>query len=624
MALVGEQHQQTGEVFALNCVSLAMSSTALRERVRKSLSKSIKGNACKFRFTITYEYVDLKCNNRWQPTCLSIVWFRGHRSKVSEKPTSKVSIVDEKTGVVSYAANWFPPNSVELVVTLYKDFTGIMFKKKDYMFVLENVTPDARKKLALFSCNMAEYASAHSEVFDLEMEFKALSKKISSARLGAKVKCEFIKEGKVDEDDMQSNFSHLSEAEFTSRLSELAEYSDEEEEEENEEEKKENSSNKLADRSKHTWSQFIDEMKTLEYKNLVVIGNPLADTPTNDVNQGETDQNADLETDLQAQSDSYSRKLLERNRERRKVVSAALEDLTECDEEEEQSPSLNISTSPVSSLSSFKNKFSFKGRSKSKSEDTPGDIQGLPPESPKSRVSEWLKENVMEDTDSQMRAEKLEKENMDLKAWNQKLVTKVTDLENEKAELQSELEQMQLLNKFKNTDFIKERDELQGEISELQLLVEDLKAQLQRAETELDNSKEKQNISSSIEGDKSNAKKFELCQVRGWLCKRGVKGLTGRRWRRRWFSTDKNGRLYYYQKNNNTLPRGFIDLDVVIAVQDQPPSQQDINKACFNVVTPTRTYQLMAHDEEEKLRWINALDYLRHWRNRLSTCNEKY
>ena len=79
---------------------------------------------------------------------------------------------------------------------------------------------------------------------------------------------------------------------------------------------------------------------------------------------GETDQNADLETDLQAQSDSYSRKLLERNRERRKVVSAALEDLTECDEEEEQNPSLNLSTSPVSPLSSFKNKFSFKGRSK--------------------------------------------------------------------------------------------------------------------------------------------------------------------------------------------------------------------------------------------------------------------
>ena len=46
----------------------------------------------------------------------------------------------------------------------------------------------------------------------------------------------------------------------------------------------------------------------------------------------------------------------------------------------------------------------------------------------------------------------------------------------------------------------------------------------------------------------------------------------------------------------------FIDLDVIIAVQDQPSSLQDINNACFNVVTPTRTYELMAHDEQEKLR----------------------
>ena len=34
--------------------------------------------------------------------------------------------------------------------------------------------------------------------FDLEMEFKTLSKKVASARVGAKVKCEFIKEGRVE------------------------------------------------------------------------------------------------------------------------------------------------------------------------------------------------------------------------------------------------------------------------------------------------------------------------------------------------------------------------------------------------------------------------------------------
>lgn len=34
--------------------------------------------------------------------------------------------------------------------------------------------------------------------FDLEMEFKPLSKKIVSARIGAKVRCEFIKEGRAE------------------------------------------------------------------------------------------------------------------------------------------------------------------------------------------------------------------------------------------------------------------------------------------------------------------------------------------------------------------------------------------------------------------------------------------
>ena len=46
---------------------------------------------------------------------------------------------------------------------------------------------------------------------------------------------------------MQSNFSHLSEADFKARLSELVECSDEEDEEE---ERQQNSSDKLADRSK--------------------------------------------------------------------------------------------------------------------------------------------------------------------------------------------------------------------------------------------------------------------------------------------------------------------------------------------------------------------------------------
>ena len=68
------------------------------------------------------------------------------------------------------------------------------------------------------------------------------------------------------------------------------------------------------------------------------------------------------------QSESKSSKLLERNRERRKVVSANLEDLTECEEEEEEDEDLSasFSTSPLSSLTSFKNKFHFSLSGKNK------------------------------------------------------------------------------------------------------------------------------------------------------------------------------------------------------------------------------------------------------------------
>jgi len=67
---------------------------------------------------------------------------------------------------------------------------------------------------------------------------------------------------------------------------------------------------------------------------------------------------------------------------------------------------------------------------------------------------------------------------MNLRAEYQKLVTKVTDLENEKADIHTELEQLKLKTKYKKTDFVREREELQAEITELQMLVEDLRTQV--------------------------------------------------------------------------------------------------------------------------------------------------
>lgn len=44
----------------------------------------------------------------------------------------------------------------------------------------------------------------------------------------------------------------------------------------------------------------------------------------------------------------------------------------------------------------------------------------------------------------------------------------------------------------------------------------------------------------------------------------------------------------------------FIDLDMIIEVQDQTEDKQDKNSASFNVVVDNRKFELMARDSEEK------------------------
>jgi len=194
-----------------------------------------------------------------------------------------------------------------------------------------------------------------------------------------------------------------------------------------------------------------------------------------------------------------------------------------------------------------------------------------------------------------------------------KLRKEIDQLQEEKAVAQSKIEQMELEKCVEKKAFIKERDDLQVEVTKLQRMIEDLKIQLDNAQSELEEAKEKQNILSSI----------ELCKVNGWLWKRGVKGPTGRNWRYRWFTSENDGRLYYYRKGIiQLIPRGSIDLERITAVQDLPASEENVENSCFNVVIPSRTYEMKAKDEEEKLRWMDALNHLIYWAKRKASCNE--
>ncbi|XP_057312013.1 uncharacterized protein LOC130650073 isoform X1 [Hydractinia symbiolongicarpus] len=138
---------------------------------------------------------------------------------------------------------------------------------------------------------------------------------------------------------------------------------------------------------------------------------------------------------------------------------------------------------------------------------------------------------------------------------------------------------------------------MQAEISDLHSLVQNLRVKMNtnRADTK---TTEPESIA-------------QPQKLQGWLCKRGVKGgPLGRRWKKRWFAHHHDNCLYYYKKQDFHQQQGYIELSQVLGVQDVSAHKQDKNNATFNILTEERTYVLMAHDEQEKLRWINCLDEL--------------
>ncbi|XP_065836338.1 uncharacterized protein [Oscarella lobularis] len=167
-------------------------------------------DAFKFRFTVTFESIELTLTDRkaWQPTTLSVRWYRGARVVQSDPPHVKESA---KPGNELQAV-WRPEAEESLLVTLYKDVKSVTFEEKTYKFQIENQDRDGKTKiLAVFQMDMAEYApetvtkdiTRHS----LSMAFKVKSIKIKSATLSVEMRCEFMKQGKAGDEDMMSTFS---------------------------------------------------------------------------------------------------------------------------------------------------------------------------------------------------------------------------------------------------------------------------------------------------------------------------------------------------------------------------------------------------------------------------------
>lgn len=100
---------------------------------------------------------------------------------------------------------------------------------------------------------------------------------------------------------------------------------------------------------------------------------------------------------------------------------------------------------------------------------------------------------------------------------------------------------------------------------------------------------------------------------KGWLEKRGFWGLA-KDWKRRWFVLDvSQGKLYYYNTQEDELTqnfRGFILLSEVTTVHESffPGSISSKGKWPFEIHTPQREWILRANRHQEMTMWIQQLN----------------
>ena len=92
--------------------------------------------------------------------------------------------------------------------------------------------------------------------------------------------------------------------------------------------------------------------------------------------------------------------------------------------------------------------------------------------------------------------------------------------------------------------------------------------------------------------------------LRGWLDKQGAKGPV-RTFRQRWFEyNDATGRLYYFKTRGDEEPRGFVDLTTLQSITTTDPGGRR-----FRLITPERTWVLLAEDEQTMITWMDELHY---------------
>ncbi|XP_031332503.1 EH domain-binding protein 1 isoform X1 [Photinus pyralis] len=163
--------------------------------------------AVKFQFTVSYHQLSFEFTPKWEPHKLSIVWSRRSRRVISTPMQWEPTLQNPYKGLVV----WPLPENHQVSVTLFKDPRTNELEDKDWTFIIEDVASTGkRRQLAMAQVNMRKYASVESTQHQMQLNFKPMSKKVTSAKLECTLSCVFLREGKATDEDMQSMASLMS------------------------------------------------------------------------------------------------------------------------------------------------------------------------------------------------------------------------------------------------------------------------------------------------------------------------------------------------------------------------------------------------------------------------------
>ncbi|XP_058717459.1 LOW QUALITY PROTEIN: EH domain-binding protein 1-like protein 1 [Poecile atricapillus] len=165
--------------------------------VWKRLQRAGK-RAAKIRFEATLEELLVEGGGSWTPDRLTVVWSRRHRRVCSKPRRWQPGIQNPQRGMVV----WVVPETLEVIVTLYRDPQAATFDDKSWNFLVVNESRGRRSVVAAAPLELGRLAGVGETPLNLTL--RPRSRRVTAATLRLRLRGVVLREGHPTDVDMQS------------------------------------------------------------------------------------------------------------------------------------------------------------------------------------------------------------------------------------------------------------------------------------------------------------------------------------------------------------------------------------------------------------------------------------